>query len=121
MKHETAMEEIGLQQNKRKKGPSTITVINPFTTIQTRRSRIETMTAYTARLPAIDFYGAAKRTLQQMRRGVSFIANRVTETGANDLANLDNRALADAGYDRIDWESETGEAIQKALIKIYDW
>jgi hypothetical protein len=37
------------------------------------------------------------------------------------LARTDRRSLADTGYGRIDWNSENGEAIQSALIKIYDW
>ena len=79
------------------------------------------MTTYIERLPAFGFFDIGKRALQHMGRGASFIANRVTDTGARDLANLDNRALADTGYGRIDWESENGEAIQSALIKIYEW
>lgn len=79
------------------------------------------MTSYMINIPAIDFFDAAKRALQHMGRGAAFIANRITDTGARELANLDDRALADTGYGRIDWGSENGEAIQSALVKIYDW
>lgn len=79
------------------------------------------MTSYMTNFPANDFFEITKRALQHIGRGVLFIANRITDTGARDLASLDSRALADTGYGRIDWDSDDGEAIQSALIKIYDW
>ncbi len=79
------------------------------------------MTNDIMRLPANDIFDVAKRALQHAGRGVSFIARRAANTGASELARLDRRALADTGYGRIDWDSGNGEAIQDALIKIYDW
>ena len=79
------------------------------------------MTANIIRLPANDFSDVAKRALHFAGQQVLTVMNSIANRGASDLAGLDRRALADAGYDRIDWESESGEAIQQALIKIYDW
>ena len=79
------------------------------------------MTTNMITLPTNDIFDVAKRALQHAARGVSFITSRFANNGASDLARLDRRGLADTGYGRIDWNSENGEAIQDALIKIYDW
>ncbi|MEP2027205.1 MAG: hypothetical protein ABJI96_00700 [Paracoccaceae bacterium] len=79
------------------------------------------MTATIIRLPANDFLDAAKRALHFAGQRVLTFMNSIANRGARDLAGLDRRALIDAGYDQIDWESESGEAIQRALVKIYDW
>jgi len=39
----------------------------------------------------------------------------------SQLAQLDRRGLSDVGYARVDFEGEHGDAIQRALIKIYEW
>ena len=64
---------------------------------------------------------AVKRALHRVGRRGSSIADHIPNYRAKDLARLNRRALADAGYGRIDWDSENGEAIQHALIRIYDW
>ena len=79
------------------------------------------MTTNIMRLPTNDMFSVARRALDSAGRRASSIADRIAKNGANDLARLDRRALADTGYGRIDWDSENGEAIQRALIKIYDW
>ena len=79
------------------------------------------MTTNIIRLPANDIVSFANRALQFAGWCASFIANRFANSGASDLARLDRHGLADTGYNRIDWNSENGEAIQSALIKIYDW
>lgn len=79
------------------------------------------MTTNMITLPPNDIFDVAKRALQHAARSVSFIVNRIANNGASELSRLDRRALADTGYGRIDWDSEDGEAIQNALIKIYDW
>jgi hypothetical protein len=79
------------------------------------------MTTNIIRLPANDIVSFTNRALQLAGRCASFIANRFANSCASDLARTDRRSLADTGYGRIDWNSENGEAIQSALIKIYDW
>ena len=79
------------------------------------------MTTIIIRFPANDIGGFVNRALQLASRSASLIVNRFASSGASDLARLDRRGLADTGYGRIDWNSENGEAIQSALIKIYDW
>jgi hypothetical protein len=79
------------------------------------------MTPNIISLPENDIFDVAKRAFHHARRSASHVVNRIANHGANDLARLDRHGLADAGYGRIDWDSEDGEAIQNALIKIYDW
>ena len=79
------------------------------------------MTTNIIRLPANDIGSFVNRALQLAGQSASRIVNRFANSGVSDLARLDRRGLADTGYGRIDWNSENGEAIQSALIKIYDW
>lgn len=79
------------------------------------------MTTNIINLPANDIVSFTNRALQLAGQCASFFANRIANSGASDLARLDRHGLADTGYGRIDWNSENGEAIQSALVKIYDW
>ena len=75
------------------------------------------MTTNIMRLPTNDMFSVARRALHYAGRRASSIADRVAKNGANDLARLDRRALADTGYGRIDY---VADGAQTALDYIGD-
>ncbi|MGB7242904.1 MAG: hypothetical protein WBC93_12560 [Sulfitobacter sp.] len=76
------------------------------------------MTTHVFKSPFVDVFGATKRVFDRAVQPL-FEARQIAAT--SDASMLDRRALGDIGFDRIDFNTDTGAAIQSALIKICEW